>query len=483
MSDSDAAGGGLITWVHQFAAKKSPTPTPRAAAAPGLDISDEKWSASSMIERDFSVSRRRLLTSLAGAGLAAAGPSITSAQSPKRPERAPSALTLQARSESATLQPGGSPSPIWALRLMPSEAELRFTRGDQLAVSFDNALPIPIVLAWRGMAAPPRAVAPGSRDQFAIPLKHAGTFLCDTRALGDAQARPSPARAVVVQESEPVEVDIDQILLIEDWRLSADGTAAAPGAPSDATALYTVNGLPAIEIVARANARLRIRFINACQRTVIAVRIEDHALTVMAIDGQPAEPFLARNSQIVLAPGTRLDAFVDATRPPGSAAAILLHDGKQPQSFARLLTSTEPPLRDAPRAAASPLPSNGLPAQLDLKSALRVELALDKAPDWLAPADWAVGSPMFKVKRNRPVVLALTNRGGGPMVFHLQGHHFRLLDRLDDGWKPFWLDTLVVDPGQTHRIAFRPETAGSWLMETMATDWAAPRRIRSFAVE
>ena len=55
------------------------------------------------------------------------------------------------------------------------------------------------------------------------------------------------------------------------------------------------------------------------------------------------------------------------------------------------------------------------------------------------------------------MVLALTNRADLAAVFHLHGHHFRLLDRLDDGWKPFWLDTLAIEAGQTQRIAFAAE--------------------------
>jgi FtsP/CotA-like multicopper oxidase with cupredoxin domain len=81
------------------------------------------------------------------------------------------------------------------------------------------------------------------------------------------------------------------------------------------------------------------------------------------------------------------------------------------------------------------------------------------------------------------VALALTNRGDSPVVFHLHGHHFRLLDRLDDGWKPFWLDTLAIDAGQTQRIAFAATYAGRWLLETAATDWAAPRLVRWYSVE
>jgi FtsP/CotA-like multicopper oxidase with cupredoxin domain len=126
-----------------------------------------------------------------------------------------------------------------------------------------------------------------------------------------------------------------------------------------------------------------------------------------------------------------------------------------------------------------------LPAYLDLKSALRVDLSLGGSPaDWVTPARFAVSSaPLFRAKAGRPVVLALTNRGAVPNVFHLHGHHFRLLDRLDDGWKPYWLDTLAVEPGQTQRIAFAAEYAGRWLMESAATDWAAPRLVRWYAVE
>lgn len=129
-----------------------------------------------------------------------------------------------------------------------------------------------------------------------------------------------------------------------------------------------------------------------------------------------------------------------------------------------------------------------MPDKLDLRNALRADLALDRtagaSSGWSVPArfDPAI-APAFRVKRNRAVVLALANRTTATVIFHLHGHHFRLLDRLDDGWKPFWLDTLAVGPGQTHRIAFKAETAGRWLLESMATDWSAPRLVRQYVVE
>jgi FtsP/CotA-like multicopper oxidase with cupredoxin domain len=440
-----------------------------------------------MTNSAFPLTRRRLLAGLGTAILGPAMPSGVAAQGR-------TTLNLQGRPGVAALRPGQPDTPVWSLLASPPETGMRFRRGDHLEVMLGNELPVAVVLNWHGIDGVPAAeplaarlpLASGAKDTFTMRLRHAGTFLCDLRLLGDGQPRPLPARALVVGESEPVMVDRDEVVLIEDWRLRSDGSAMAPGSEAkDAKPLYTVNGRSALDITTRANERLRFRFINGCQRNGIAIKIEDHDVKVMAIDSQPSEPFLARNGQLVLAPGTRVDVFVDALRPPGSTSSILLHDDTEPRTIARLVYSSDAPARNAPLPAAAELPSNGLPARLDLKNALRVDLTLGGPPaDWVTPATFAAtAAPSFRVKSGRTVVLALTNRSETPTVFHLHGHHFRLLDRLDDGWKPFWLDTLAIEAGQTQRIAFAAQYAGRWLIESMATDWAAPRFVRWYSVE
>jgi len=260
----------------------------------------------------------------------------------------------------------------------------------------------------------------------------------------------------------------------------------APGIdPKDTTLLHTINRRTSQDVSARTNDRLRLRFINGCQRSVIAIKIENYDVRVMALDSQPAEPFQARNGALVLAPGGRADVFVDVTASAGTTSSILLHDGKESRPIGRLVISNEPPIRSAPLPPAPPLPSNGLPAQFDLKNAVRSEVTLGGPPaEWVTPKNFvATAPPAFRAKAGRTVVLALTNRAEIATVFHLHGHHFRLLDRLDDGWKPFWLDRLAVEPGQTQRIALSAEYAGRWLIESAATDWAAPRLVRWYSVE
>jgi len=49
--------------------------------------------------------------------------------------------------------------------------------------------------------------------------------------------------------------------------------------------------------------------------------------------------------------------------------------------------------------------------------------------------------------------------------YECSGHHFRLLDRLDDGWKPFWVDTIVAATRETVRIAFIADNPGKWAID------------------
>ena len=443
-----------------------------------------------MANRIFRPDRRELIAGLAAAMVGPALPSIATAEA--RP-----ALALQAGPDAIALRPGQPDTPIWSLGAAMPNA-LRFKRGDALDVRLGNDTAAPMALNWRGIdgvvAAEPLlaqvALPPRSKQSLTIPstipLRHAGTFMCDLRLLGDGEGRPSAARALFVAENEPVAVDRDEVLLFEDWRLRSDGTAIAPGTDPNGTApVTTVNRQRTLDIPTRPHERLRLRFINGFQRNVIAIKIEDHDVQVMALDGQPSEPFPARNGALVIAPGGRVDAFIDAAMAPGAVSSILLHDGTEARPIARLVGSREPPLRAAPLAAAPPLPSNGLPERLDLKSALRIELSLGGSQaGWVQPSSFTASAvPAFKAKVGRIVVLALTNPADKATVFHLHGHHFRLLDRLDDGWKPFWLDTLAVEPGQTQRIAFTAETSGRWLLEATAANWAAPRLLRWYAVE
>lgn len=59
-------------------------------------------------------------------------------------------------------------------------------------------------------------------------------------------------------------------------------------------------------------------------------------------------------------------------------------------------------------------------------------------------------------------MLAVTNNTAFVQPVHLHGHVFRLLHPLDDGWEPYWLDTMQVPEGRTLRVAFMADNPGRW---------------------
>jgi FtsP/CotA-like multicopper oxidase with cupredoxin domain len=434
-----------------------------------------------MSDHIFRPDRRAVVAGLAAVALQAPGKAAGAEEPPP--------IALRCRPDVLELREKEPAAQVWSLGDRP----LFFKRGDRPEIALANDLPSPMVLNWRGVdgvaAVEPLltrpSVAPSARDSFHLTLLHAGTYLCDPALLGDGAARPMRALPLIVRENEPVQVDRDEVLLIEGWRLKPDGSAIAPGIDPDGTvAVYTVNGQPTREIRARGRERLRLRFINGLQRHVMALKIEHRDVTVMALDGQPAEPFLARGGAFALAPGGRADVFVDMA-PEAGSTQVLMHDGEAARTIARLVLSDEAPVRNEILTRPVALPSNGLPARLDLKNALRVDLPIGgEQKDWLRPATFAsTASPVFRAKAGRTVVLSLTNRATVTSVFHLHGHHFRHLDRLDDGWKPFWLDTIAIDAGQNLRVAFAAEYAGHWLMEAVETNWSAPRLLRWYSVD
>ena len=335
---------------------------------------------------------------------------------------------------------------------------LRVRRGEELAVRLINGLDEATALDWHGLrrtgalTAPPQrpSLAPGESIDLRLACPDAGTFWY--HAERPDQARRGLHGLLVVEESEPVAVDRDLPLIV------ADLPVIKAGGPA-----LMANGEPTPRWQVRTNERVRLRLVNAAGR-VMAVRIEAHRPRVMALDGQPCEPFAARDAEVFLGPGNRADLFVDMELAPGAAAKIVATTETGTATVATL-TYGETPLRAAPLAPPNPLPANDLPERMDFSGAFRSEIALAGHE---LPA-----RPAFSIRRGRTVMLGLSNRTAAIQVVRVHGHAFRLLDRLDDGWKPFWLDTLVVPSGGAHRIAFVPDRTGAFLI-TAAGIAAAP---------
>jgi FtsP/CotA-like multicopper oxidase with cupredoxin domain len=367
-----------------------------------------------------------------------------------------------------------TPTPVWGYDGVVPGPVLRVKRGEALIVRLINDLTEETTLHWHGVRltnamdgvpyltqAP---IAPGESFEYHLTPPDAGTFWYHPHPFASEQLDRGLYGALIVDEAEPVLVDRDIVLVLKDWRL--DPTGSLDPAGGDTSNHFTVNAQSSLEVPVRANERLRLRLINASRARPMSLVFDHHRVTVMAIDGQPAEPFAARDGHVALGPGNRLDLFLDMTLAPGSAARVFAagRDGNVP--LVRFTYDAGAAARAAPLADPKPLPANPLPARIDLRNALRLDLPIDPArwTDGSVAASGRYGPPLFSARRGRPVVIACTNRTADLAVLHLHGNHARILDNLDDGWKPFWVDTIMVAAQQTARIAFVADNPGKWLI-------------------
>jgi FtsP/CotA-like multicopper oxidase with cupredoxin domain len=348
--------------------------------------------------------------------------------------------------------------------MVPGPA-LQVRRSEEVWVRLTNELPEATAVHWHGVrlvnamdgAAPltQAPVAPGETFDYRFIAPDAGTFWYHPpdwhHPVGQTQR--GLYGVLIVTEADPPDVDRD-LTLIFDKTL-----------PSGAVA-FTVNGASDFTIRARVNDRLRLRLLNAASGQILGLRVEGLRTFVMATDGEPAEPFVAREGRLLLGPGNRMDVFVDCTLAPEGTALITVEGGPGTPPIVRIVCEAAPPSRTTPRDDPLSLPPNPLPERMDFPGAFRLDAAIGQLAELDPVRDRA---SLFTVKRGRTVVLGLSNPTSENQYIHLHGHHFRLLDALDDGWKPFWLDSIPISPQGGSRIAFVADNPGRWLLDGLTT--------------
>ena len=305
------------------------------------------------------ISRRHLL---AGAAM------IAGASSPLRTkaETASDGLRiLRARPVAAPRQ-DELRSQVWSFDGTLPGPTLRVKRGEELRTRLINELTEATTIHWHGVRVPNAmdgvrgltqpAVAPGASFDYRFRPTDAGTFWYHAQLAG--QSDRGLHGALIVEDTQSVGADRDIVLVF-----------GPPSAASSDSIL--VNGAVRPDIAVTAGERLRLRLINATSARGLALRIERHAPWLMAVDGQPAEPFLSRDGRVALAPGGRIDLFMDATGEAGTALPILA-GLRDEQPVARLRYGPERP-STARRSDPVPLPPNPLPTRIDLRTALRLD--------------------------------------------------------------------------------------------------------------
>ncbi|MGL4636919.1 MAG: multicopper oxidase family protein [Beijerinckiaceae bacterium] len=451
------------------------------------------------------ISRRDTLKGLSATVTCLSGSAL--AQSPATPF----ILTAAPAKSRIRPEPAGE-SEVWAYNGALPGPVIRMKRGQASTIRLVNNLPQPTSLHIRGLrnanamdgvaGLTQPAVDPGKSFDYVITPQDSGAYIYHPMIPGrtsEQLERGLSGMLVIEEDNYDAAVDRDIAILLDDWRLTpehqVDSTMAVAADNSRLGRLgnaLTVNGKTnAEEIKLKPGSRVRLRIGGAMNARILPMRFEKMTrATVIAIDGQPCDPFDPLRKQVIIAPGSRYDVILDLPEKAGEETLVQVSLGEG-MTVVRFVTEGEK-LGTKPPVPA--LPSNpALPAGIRLQEARRAEFNIaggwdikapegaGAAPDVIAKAFpdaakvWTLnhgfpsgltGKPIFSAKKGNIVVVALTNRTAWTQVITLHGHVFRVLHGMDDGWEPFFLDTVIVPEGRTVRIAFVADNPGKWLIRS-----------------
>jgi FtsP/CotA-like multicopper oxidase with cupredoxin domain len=418
---------------------------------------------------------------------------LRAATAPQLPEAPPRQIIAQKggahllpSAETAILGfDGTSPGPLLRCKL-GQNLPIRLVNQTDLPLSFAN-WGLRIANALDGVAPlTQKPILPGQSFDYHLTPPDAGLFGYRPFVAPDAGnlLRHGLYGAIIVDEAAPPAADSDIVAILADWQI--DSKAQIFATPKPGESLATINSrLLALEETHNPGSRIRLRLLNAAASRLFFVVFDGITPHVLAIDGQPCPPFSPVGNLLPVGPGGRFDVMFDLPSASGMVRLVLRAAGRPDQPLILFKTAGEK-WPDMPPIAA--LPENPLlPKAIRLQDAKNVQIGVaggGPAPFSLdgAPAKTFGAAPLFSVKRGTPATLALVNKSPVATQIRVHGHALRLLHDLDDGWDPFWRDSVVVSPGRTKHVAFLADNPGAWAIEILPLGVPAADMVTWFAV-
>ena len=410
---------------------------------------------------------------------------------------------LAARKASFQLAPEGYPqTEIWGYNGINPGPEIRLVQGDEFATRLRNELTEPTSVHWHGLrienamdgvsGVTQDAVETGDGYDYAFVAPDAGTYWYHAHNRSFEQVGRGLYGAFIVDEKDMPDVDRDEVLILDDWRLNPENAQidGAFGAPHDRSHggrrgnYVTTNGSNDYVLDVQKGERLRLRLINAANDRIFTLTTVGLEGWVMAYDGMPLAKPEKLEGNVFLAPGQRADLFVDVTAEEGENAYLARVENNE--GYAQATFQVSGTGSRTSRNVPMPLPENPNMSVGDLKEATPIRLSMEggamgnlrsavldgKTMDMRQIADanqfWAfngvVGltdTPLARLSRNETARMEIINDTAFPHAMHLHGMHFR--EVFDDSTLGPMRDTLLSFSGQTRKIAFRAHNPGKWL--------------------
>ena len=305
------------------------------------------------------------------------------------------------------------------------------------------------VAGYGGLTGPRLAPGTSADLRFTPPDAGFNLYLPHAGATDAGQQGRGLFGPIVVDEADKVDVDEDFVVLLSDFNADDKGQirddfsdpAAARGAGRKAGLIFANGAAAPLSLKARPGARVRLRLGNAATARLTNVAIDGAKAVIVAVDGQPSEPFEPLHNQFPMGPGARFELMFDMPPEAGGAVKFALRwePGAPDEPFVAIAASGDPV---APRAGPRRLPPNpALPAEIALEAARSFDIAVTGGG---ASPSRSTGRPSPTGDRSRspasaaapPTVFAFANKTSVVQAMRLGGHVARLLHRWTTAGSP-----------------------------------------------
>jgi FtsP/CotA-like multicopper oxidase with cupredoxin domain len=410
---------------------------------------------------------------------------------------------LVARQGTLQLAPETFPqTQVWGYDGTVPGPTIRLPQGARLKRRFVNDLPQPSTIHWHGIridntmdgvpGLTQDTVAPGETFLYDFTLPDAGTYWYHPHNRSYEQMARGLSGALIVEETTGApEVDGDEVLLIDDWRLTQEAQIAEGFGDLHDRAhagrignWITVNGSGNWRTSVQRHSRRRLRLVNTANARIFTLEAQGLAGWIVALDGMPLETPQPLD-RLTLAPAQRADLLLDVIAEPGAEAFLISMERDGGYAIAAFDVTAQ--ARADRLGTPPPLPRNPVPPLGPLDTARSADLLMEGGAmgrmsgammggrmmgmrDMAAAGKvWAFNgmadmaqTPLVTADRGETVRLSLINDTAWPHAMHLHGHHFRQIAA--DGTPGALRDTLLVNRGETAQIAFVADNPGDWML-------------------
>jgi FtsP/CotA-like multicopper oxidase with cupredoxin domain len=413
------------------------------------------------------------------------------------------------RAQRRAIEVNGKPASVLGIVQPDGTAGLSTAVGRRFRVHLENALDVPTLIHWHGLAPPWQQdgvpgisgppIAPGGSADYDFPLRFGGTFWMHSHEGFQEQALLAAPLIIRDGRERPGEQEV--VVMLADFSftppeeifrrlresapkggamrgMTMAGMSHGGGAPDLNDVKYdaflandrTLGDPEVIRVEPGGSVLLRV--INSSSMSAYHLDLGALEGALIAVDGMRVRPVRGRRFPIAVA--QRLDIRVALPRAPAAHPVLAILEGERAQSGV-ILRAGNAPVARVPMRAAAPSPA----LTLDLEGGLRAEAPLAaRKPDRVHALDltgtmagyvWSINGvvwnkdvPPLAVSRGERVELALYNRTAMPHPMHLHGHTFQVVEINGRRFSGAMRDTVLVPPDARVVVAFDADNPGWW---------------------